>query len=192
LQAGWRDPSWQAKLIAPDFDMGAAQGYNFRAITGTERRSLVMVDNGIFPVTFSGLRPGEAPAVRTLIEAAGLGAADLEPADWVHFIVARKGDAIVGAVGLEPFGKWALLRSLVVAAAHRQRAIASRLVAAIEKYARARGVGQIYLLTTSAVDFFVKQGYQMVERAAAPAPVQATEEFRTICPATAACLHKRI
>lgn len=149
-----------------------------------------MVDIDIFPITFSGVRPGETAVVKGLIEAAGLGITDLERHHLAHFIVARKGEAIVGVVGLEPVGESALLRSLAVAAAHRQGAIATRLVAAIEKYARAHGVAQIYLLTTSAVDFFVKQGYRTVARGSAPAPIQATEEFRSICPQTAVCLRK--
>ena len=149
-----------------------------------------MAENGIFPVTFSGVRPGEAAAVKALIAAAGLGVDDLEQRKLDHFIVARKGDALVGAVGLEPAGDCALLRSLAVATAHRRQTIASRLVAAIERYARSHGVTQIYLLTTSAADFFVKQGYHSVPRDSAPDPLQATEEFRSICPDTASCLSK--
>ena len=149
-----------------------------------------MAENGIFPVTFSGVRPGEAAAVKTLIAEAGLGADDLEQHKLDHFIVARKGDALVGTVGLEPAGDCALLRSLAVAAAHRRQAIAARLVTAIERYARSHGVTQMYLLTTTAADFFVKQGYHTVLRESAPDTLQATEEFRSICPDTAACLSK--
>ena len=149
-----------------------------------------MVEGDIFPVTFSGVRPGEASTVKALIAGAGLGVQDLESQQLVHFIVARKGDAIVGAVGLEPAGESALLRSLAVEEGHRRQTIARRLVASIEKYARSHGVGRMFLLTTGAADFFVKQGYRPVPRESAPAPVQATEEFRSICPDSAACLSK--
>lgn len=150
-----------------------------------------MATDMILPVTFSGIRPGEEQTVSDLITDAGLSVQDLDSEKLVHFIVARIGDAIVGTVGLEPFGEAALLRSLTVAIKHRKQAIATRLVAAIEKYARSHGVEAIYLLTLDAADFFCEQSYQRIDRQTAPAGVQATEEFQTLCPATAQCLCKR-
>lgn len=143
------------------------------------------------PITFSGIRPGEETDILNLITDVGLSVQDLESEKLVHFIVARIADAVVGAVGLEPVGEVALLRSLAVAVNYRKQAIASRLVAAIEKYARSHGVEALYLLTMDAADFFLKQSYQQIDRETAPAGVQATEEFRTLCPATAQCLCKR-
>lgn len=145
----------------------------------------------ILPITFSGIRPGEETHVFDLITDAGLSVQDLDSEKLVHFIVARIGDSVVGAVGLEPAGEAALLRSLAVAVKYRKQAIATSLVAAIEKYARSHGVEAIYLLTLDAADFFLKQSYQQIDRETAPAGVQATEEFRTLCPATAQCLCKR-
>jgi len=143
------------------------------------------------PITFSGIRPGEETDILNLIADVGLSVQDLESEKLVHFIVARIADAVVGTVGLEPVGEVALLRSLAVAVNYRKQAIASRLVAAIEKYARSHGVKALYLLTLDAADFFLKQSYQQIDRETAPAGVQATEEFRTLCPATAQCLCKR-
>lgn len=148
------------------------------------------MEKDIFPLTFSGVRPGEGPAVIAVIAEAGLGVKDLDPRKLTHFIVARKGDALVGVVGLEPAGENALLRSLAVATSQRRQAIASQLVTAIEKYAHSRSVAKLFLLTTSAVDFFVKQGYRRVARDSVPPPIQATEEFRSICPESAVCLAK--
>jgi amino-acid N-acetyltransferase len=145
-----------------------------------------------FPLTFSGVRPGEASAVTRLVEDAGLPVKDLTPQKLHHFIVARKGDTIVGVVGLEPAGSQALLRSLAVAETHRRKSVGRRLVAAIEKYARSRGTRAIYLLTMGAADFFIKQDYQRVDRQNAPADIQATDEFQTLCPASAQCLRKPI
>ena len=150
------------------------------------------MDNGIFPVTFSGVRPGEAPAVIALIAETGLSGKDLDARKLAHFIVARKEGAIVGAIGLEPVGASALLRSLAVVADQRRQTIASRLVAAIEKYAHSHGVAQLYLLTTTAVNFFVGRGYHRVARDSVPAPIQDTEEFRAVCPDSAVCLEKTL
>ena len=113
----------------------------------------------ILPITFSGIRPGEETHVFDLITDAGLSVQDLDSEKLVHFIVARIGDTVVGAVGLEPAGEAALLRSLAVAVKYRKQAIATRLIAAIEKYARSHRVEAIYLLTLDAADFFLKQSY---------------------------------
>ena len=146
----------------------------------------------VYPLTFSGVRPGEEQTVIDLIGQAGLTTEDLNPAKLVHFIVARRGDSIVGTAGLEPDGRDALVRSLVVIEPQRRQAVANRLVAAIERYARSHGIEALYLLTMDAAAFFAKQGYQPFDRLNAPAGLQATEEFRTLCPATAQCLYKRL
>jgi len=145
-----------------------------------------------FPLTYSGVRPGETKAVKDLIAGAGLSVEDLNSQKLRHFIVARRGDALVGTVGLEPAGPDALLRSLAVAAHCRRQAIGRGLVAAIEKYARSHGAMALYLLTMDAADFFRRQGYEVVARPSAPAGIQATEEFHRICPASAQCLWKRL
>lgn len=145
-----------------------------------------------FPIMLSGIRPGEEAEVIGLIENAGLTVKDLNTEKLVHFIVARVGDAIVGTVGLEPVGDGALLRSLTVLEGYRNRTVATRLVEAIEKYARAHGVGAVYLLTLGAAGFFTKQGFHLIDRHAVPAAMQATEEFRTLCPDEAQCLSKNL
>jgi len=150
-----------------------------------------MGTNIILPTTFSGVRPGEETDVFGLITDAGLSTQDLDQAKLVHFIVARTGDTIIGTVGLEPAGEEALLRSLAVAENYRKQTIATRLVTAIEKYSRSHGITAMYVLTLDAADFFLKQGYRPTDRQAASAELQATEEFRTLCPATAQCLCKR-
>ena len=48
------------------------------------------------------------------------------------------------------------------------------------------------LLTTTAEDFFVRRGYGVVGRDAAPAVVQKTTEFRSLCPDSAVCMMKHL
>ncbi|MGD9330790.1 MAG: GNAT family N-acetyltransferase [Desulfobacterales bacterium] len=151
------------------------------------------MDNDLtYPLTFSGIRPGEELTVKELIADAGLAVPNLNSDLLTHFIVARKGDAIVGTVGLEPAGKIALLRSLAVAKDHRRQAVATRLVAAIEKYARSHGVSTLYLLTMDAADFFLRRSFRRVDRESVPEGMKATEEFRLLCADTAQCLCKHL
>lgn len=146
----------------------------------------------ILVVTFSGVRPAEEEAVKTLIAACDLHTDDLSIEKLRHFVVARKGDAIIGVVGLELFPPHALLRSLAVAEAYRGQGIAAQLVEAAERYARSVGVESLYLLTLTAENLFRKCGYIELRRASAPDAIQATGEFNSLCPESAVCMHKHI
>lgn len=142
-------------------------------------------------------RPDERAAVATLLGEAGLPVAGLE-ATWL--LVARDeptsvaagrptGDGpVVGAVGLEPYPPAGLLRSLVVAPRHRGSGVATALVARLLEAADARGILELWLLTTTAAPFFARLGFASADRAEAPAGVRASPEFREACPDSAACL----
>ena len=69
-----------------------------------------------------------------------------------------------GIVGLERFGSVALLRSLAVAAELRGTGVGKALVAAAEEYAQTKNVQTLYLLTTTAADFFARLGYAPLPR----------------------------
>lgn len=102
----------------------------------------------------------------------------------------EENDTVIGTVALEYGGSDALLRSLSVEANYRNKGIARRLVAFIETEARLQGVKNIYLLTTTAVDFFVKMSYQATQRTLAPKFVQLTSEFISLCPSSATLMKK--
>ena len=134
----------------------------------------------------------DASAIRALLAASHLPLEDLTPDHWPHFVVARRASRLIGVAGLEIVGRFALLRSVAVAPEHRRRGMASQLVAELEAFAHAHGVEAAYLLTTTAEDFFARRGYQRTNRAAAPEAMQATTEFKTICPASAVCMMKAL
>lgn len=137
-------------------------------------------------------RLDDEPGIRRLLAECELPHQDITPAHLRHFMVLREEGRLVGVVGLELLGRHALLRSLAVPAQGRGRGIGTRLTAAAEAYARDREVETLYLLTTTAEGFFAARGYQRVERASAPAEMQETIEFRSLCPASAACMAKRL
>ena len=57
----------------------------------------------------------------------------------------------------------------------------------------ARGRGRaLVLLTLTAVSFFERQGYRVIDRRSVPDDVQATAEFKSLCPASAICMAKAI
>lgn len=130
--------------------------------------------------------------VLALLARAQLPTADLTPAALADFIVARDGDDVVGTVALVPCGADGLLRSLVVNPDWRGHGIGGALLEAAELAADRRGVRAIWLLTVDTEPYFRQRGYERVERSAAPAALQASAQFRSICPASAACLVKRV
>jgi amino-acid N-acetyltransferase len=99
---------------------------------------------------------------------------------------------MAGAVGLELFEDVGLLRSLAVLEEYRGQGIGAQLAETAENYARARRVQALYLLTTTAPDFFARRGYEQTDRAAAPTALQKTAEFQSLCPDSAMCMVKKL
>jgi len=143
------------------------------------------------PAEFRFASPSDETAVRQLLAASGLPWADLS-ADRQVIILASSGQQIVGCVALEPYGDAALLRSLVVAAGRRGRGLGTALYDRVVAQAALRGVKTAYLLTTTAERFCSRKGFEKIERAAVPAAVAASAEFRELCPATAVCMRRRL
>lgn len=129
-------------------------------------------------------------AVTQLLSDSGLPTADLGNGAHVEFIGARRNDVLEGCVALERCGELALLRSLAVSRPSRGSGLGAMLVERAEAFARERGYGAIYLLTTDASGFFAARGYQRVDREQAPASVRATSQFSALCPASSTLMFK--
>lgn len=109
-----------------------------------------------------------------------------------NFLVACHNDIIIGAVGLEIYGKIGLLRSLVVAPPYQGKGVGGMLYDGIISLARLRGVKEMYLLTTTADSFFKKKGFATVRRERLPVEIKNTNEFLRLCPDSAICMRKNI
>lgn len=97
-----------------------------------------------------------------------------------------------GFGGIEGSGQDLLLRSVVVTRRDRGAGVGTRLVEALVDQARRRGARRLWLLTTGAEAFFLRCGFHRVERDAAPASIQAGEEFRDLCPASAVLMMRAL
>ena len=139
---------------------------------------------------FSFAYPGDIPHVKQLLAECALPCEDITPAHLQHFLVVRHQIKLVGVIGLELLGSFALLRSLAVQIDFRGQKIASQLTKQAEAYARSHEVRSLHLLTTTAEGFFTKQDYHMIDRNAVPVVVRETTEFRSICPSSAKCMVK--
>ena len=140
------------------------------------------------------LRPAiatEHAPIHALLARCGLPTEDLADAT-VDFIVAIEDVRLVGVIGLQTFGETGLLRSLAVEESARGTGIGARLVQALEALARERGLRQLVLLTQTAASFFAGRGYAPTDRQAVPASLQASAEFRSLCPVSATCMARTL
>lgn len=101
------------------------------------------------------------------------------------FLVAEADGAVVGVAGLERYGDAALLRSVAVSAGARGAGLGGLLTKRVLESAAVAGVRAVYLLTTTAEDYFPRHGFRRIDRASVPAPVRGSVEFREACPSTA-------
>ena len=125
-----------------------------------------------------------------LLEKADLPSADLTGDVLAYFIILKYKDELVGTIGLEVSEKDALLRSLVISEKHQGKGLGKVLVQRLEKNAIEYGVQSIYLLTTTAAQFFTNLNYKTIERTSAPNSIEDTAEFSHLCPDTAICMKK--
>ncbi len=104
----------------------------------------------------------------------------------------QDGDTAIGTIGLEIFEDCALLRSVSVVKEQQGKGYGKFMNDAIENYVKDAGINCLYLLTTTAKDFFDKQGYCIISREEAPVTIKQTTEFTSLCPSTAVVMKKRI
>jgi amino-acid N-acetyltransferase len=130
--------------------------------------------------------------IRALREAQDLPTSDLSNSAPQFLVVCDESDQIIGVGGLQWFGKTALLRSVVVAPNARGRGLGQSLVQALERAARDGKAAQLVLLTLTAESFFEREGYRVIDRSSVPGDVQASEEFKSLCPASAICMAKAL
>jgi amino-acid N-acetyltransferase len=143
------------------------------------------------PATIEPAITRDLPDVERLLEGQHL------PLDGVRdhvgtMVVAKDGSAIVGAAAVEVYADGALLRSVVVDPAVRGQGLGRRLTEAALGVARDRGSRTVFLLTTTAEDYFPKLGFERITRSDVPASVQASVEFISACPASAVVMRKRL
>jgi N-acetylglutamate synthase-like GNAT family acetyltransferase len=136
-------------------------------------------------------RATDRPALEGLLLANGLPIAGLEFALGTA-VVARQDGRIVGCAAVEVYGSAGLLRSVCVEPRQRGLGLGRRLVEQALDVVRKRGVGEIYLLTETAAEWFPRLGFEPGRREDAPEAIQASPEFTGACPVGATFFRKHL
>jgi amino-acid N-acetyltransferase len=139
--------------------------------------------------TIDRARPEDAEGVLRLLEANQL------PLDGLRdhlatTLVARENGRVVGSAALEVYPDGALLRSVAVAIDRQGHGLGHDLTAAAIRLAEDIHAPCIYLLTTTAAQYFPKFGFEPIPRTDVPAGVQASVEFMSACPSSATVMRK--
>ena len=130
---------------------------------------------------------GDLDAIKNILVANELPTAGVDD-HWKSFIVARDGDKIVGCGGAEAYHVAALLRSIAVVPAYRDRGLGRRIVRQLLDRLSSHGLREFYLLTTTAESYFKKRGFRKCDRDEVHPQLLASHEFQGACPESAVCM----
>lgn len=109
----------------------------------------------------------------------------LDGARSAEFEVAAEGGNVVACAAIERYGRTALLRSVAVDPTHRSAGVGQNLVRRVIDRVRADGVESLWLLTTTAADWFPRFGFTRADRDEVPRALRASSELQGACPASA-------
>lgn len=123
--------------------------------------------------------------------AAGLPIDDLRERGRILFAYRDPAGIVVGYGRLELLGDDALLRTVVVKPRHRGEGHGRKIVEDLLARASQCGARQIWLLTTSAESFFSGLGFIPAARDEAPSTISGSQEFSSLCPASAVLMRRR-
>ena len=141
------------------------------------------------------VRPDDRAYVERLLESSDLPTDDLDAAYPSLFVCvggSERGESErrIGVAGLEVNGNAGLLRSVAVEESARGQGYGNSICEKLLGRARNRNLDAVYLLTTTAADFFADRGFEAVERETVPEAIRNTGEFSDICPTSATCMKK--
>jgi amino-acid N-acetyltransferase len=141
----------------------------------------------VTPPVLRAARPEDLPLISGLLEESAL-SPDGVTEFLEHFRVACTGERLVGIVGIEPYGREGLLRSLAVSSSQRSTGVGTLLLGDAVGHARLIGIRRLVLLTTTAAGYFTRHGWRTIDRSSVTGGVISSSQFRGACPSTATCM----
>lgn len=132
--------------------------------------------------------PEDLGAIKTLLAICLLPTQELRSGS-LRFFVAESERGIIGVAGVDDCGNGiAFLRSVAVMPGYRKQQIGRRLVSRVIVDAEELGIGELYLLTESAADYFQGFGFSGVSRDSAPPELRNAPLYGRLCTGSARLL----
>jgi len=162
----------------------------YRAVRNELRRRLIrvfareLVATAATGGTTTSIGPasgGDLDAIKRLLVGSLLPSRDVGGTSQ-RFIVASENGRLIGCAGLQVAGPDGLVRSMAVHWTRRNAGLGSRLHQRLLFEAMLAGVRTLYVVTTTAEDFFAGHGYRKVAAHVVPPALQASEEFIAFVP----------
>lgn len=126
--------------------------------------------------------------VKKLLKKADLPISDLESSDKLKLYAISDNQKLIAACGLEVYNNEALLRSFVVDEKFRSQGIGKKIYEYTLNQALTNHIRTLVLLTTTAKEWFLQQGWSIIERNSVSDALASSQEFSSICPQSATCM----
>jgi N-acetylglutamate synthase-like GNAT family acetyltransferase/protein-tyrosine-phosphatase len=178
----------------PDPAAGGGSGEEklarYRAVRNELRRRLIRVfarELAATPATggaTTSIGPasgGDLDAITRLLVGSLLPSRDVGGTNQ-RFIVASENGRLIGCAGLQVAGQDGLVRSMAVHWTRRNAGLGSRLHQRLLFEAMLAGVRTLFVVTTTAEDFFAGHGFRKVAADAVPPALRASDEFTAFVP----------
>ena len=111
---------------------------------------------------------------------------------WKNFLVADKQDCVLGALGAHYDDKKALLRSFAVNGGQRNSGIGKELLQSMLLEMQSRGIKEVFLLTETAANYFIREGFVAICRAEIPQNLLKESGLDQACPCSSQCLKRQL
>ena len=181
---------WPLPDPAAEGGTGEEKLARYRAVRNELRRRLIrvfareLVATAATSGTTTSIGPasgGDLDAIKQLLVGSLLPSRDVGGAHQ-RFIMASESGRLIGCAGLQVAGQDGLVRSMAVHWTRRNAGMGSRLHERLLFEAAMAGVRTLYVVTSTAEDFFAGHGFRRIAAHAVPPELQASEEFTAFVP----------
>lgn len=148
-------------------------------------------NSGFEGLSFNHLDSSHLTFARVVLQNNGLPFEDCDQ-HIENFVGVFRAKKLVGMGGIEVHGKFGLLRSVAVDKSLRGQGLGSAIVEYLHQQARSKKLSHLYLLTETAESFFLAHGYEKQTRNDLPVEIKSTEQFQSLCPASAQAMRFRL
>jgi len=100
----------------------------------------------------------------------------------------KESDEIIAVCAIEKYGSYGLLHSFCVRKDFQGNGIGKSLYREILDDCQKKGIHALFLLTTTAHNYFKELGWSEIWRNAVPQEVRQSKEFISLCPESAVCM----